>query len=388
MIVDIGIVGGGPVGAALALAAARSGCKVALVEPGVARPMPVNGFDTRVYSLGQRSRQLLEECGVWDELAQERTTPVHDMRVVGDDEASRLAFSAYRSEVRELAVIVEESNLRQALARALDAQTTRVTRQSAQFQSVSWAKTGRATCLLSDGTSLDARLLVAADGADSTLRAAAGLVPEVRDYAQTGVVANFRISLPHRNTAYQWFREDGVLAMLPLPGMHMSMVWSTGREQAQTLLSLDAESLAARVQQACTGTLGKLTGLGAATGFPLRWMRVRRLIAPRLALVGDAAHLVHPLAGQGLNLGFGDVGCLARILAQRGMEDDCGAQSLLRRYERSRSEDILAMQCVTDGLQRLFGADLPGLRRLRNLGLRATDRIAPLKRWLVNRALG
>ena len=388
MIVDIGIVGGGPVGAALALAAAQSGCKVALVEPGTARPMPVSGFDTRVYSLGQRSRQLLEECGVWDELAQERITPVHDMQVFGDDAASRLVFSAYRSEVRELAVIVEESNLRQALARVVDAQTARIARQNVQFQSVSWAKTDRAACLLSDGTSLDARLLVAADGADSKLRAAAGLVPDIRDYAQTGVVANFRISLPHRNTAYQWFREDGVLAMLPLPGMHMSMVWSTGHEQAQTLLSLDTETLAERVQQACPGTFGKLTGLGAATGFPLRWMRVRRLIAPRLALVGDAAHLVHPLAGQGLNLGFADAGCLAEILAHRGMEDDCGAQSILRRYERSRAEDILAMQCVTDGLQRLFGADLPGLQRLRNFGLRATDRIAPLKRWLVNCALG
>ena len=324
---------------------------------------------------------------MWGRLALDRISPVYDMQVFGDEAGSSLRFSAYRSEVPELAVIVEESNLRNAIEQSLGADAPRLVRVAAPFQAASWRE-AVAVCELADGSALEARLLVAADGTDSKLRAAANLVPKIREYGQTGLVANFRIEVPHRNIAYQWFSPDGVLALLPLPGDFVSMVWSVVHERARTLRASSLEILAGAVEEACQRMLGKMFALGAPVGFPLRRMRLPSLIAPRLVVVGDAAHNVHPLAGQGLNLGFGDVESLAAVLVNRGPIDDCGTRSLLRRYERSRQEDILAMQCVTDGLEKLFGSTLPGIKRLRNLGLRMTDLSGPLKRWLVNRALG
>ncbi|MEQ1879654.1 MAG: UbiH/UbiF family hydroxylase [Burkholderiales bacterium] len=387
MIHDVAIVGGGPVGATLALSLVRAGLNVALIEPGIPRPLPADGFDHRVYALSQRTRRFLECGGVWGRLALDRISPIHDMQVFGDEAGSSLRFSAYRSQVPELAVIVEESNLRHAIEQSLVAEAPQLVRVAAAFQAASWRE-GAAVCELADGSSLEARLLVAADGTDSKLRAAAGLVPNIREYGQTGLVVNFRIEIPHRNTAYQWFLPDGVLALLPLPGDCVSMVWSLAHDRARTLRESTPDILAGAVEQACQGILGKMLALNAPAGFPLRWMRLPSLIAPRLVVVGDAAHNVHPLAGQGLNLGFGDVEALAAILAEREAFDDCGARSLLRRYERSRQEEILAMQCVTDGLNKLFGTTLPGIKRLRNLGLRVTDLASPLKRWLVHRALG
>jgi 2-polyprenylphenol 6-hydroxylase len=384
---DVAIVGGGPVGATLALSLARAGLSVALIEPGTPRPMPASGFDQRVYALSQRTRSFLERCGVWGRLSLDRTSPIYDMQVFGDEAGSSLRFSAYRSEVAELAVIVEESNLRNAIEQALAADAPQLVRVAAPFKAASWHQ-GGAVCECSDGSSLEARLLVAADGTDSKLRAAAGLVPKIREYGQTGLVANFRIEAPHRNIAYQWFLPDGVLALLPLPGDNVSMVWSLAHERARTLHESAPDILASAVEVACQSILGKMSALGAPSGFPLRWMRLPSLIAPRLVVVGDAAHNVHPLAGQGLNLGFGDVESLVAILSEREAIEDCGSRALLRRYERSRQEEILAMLCVTDGLNKLFGTTFPGIKRLRNLGLRVTDLSSPLKRWLVRRALG
>jgi ubiquinone biosynthesis UbiH/UbiF/VisC/COQ6 family hydroxylase len=201
-------------------------------------------------------------------------------------------------------------------------------------------------------------------------------------------VANFRIGQAHRGVAYQWFLGKGVLALLPLPGNHVSMVWSAADTAARELMADAAEELARKVEQASSGVVGNLELASTPAGFALRRMRTARLIAPRLALVGDTAHNVHPLAGQGLNLGFGDAQALAAVIAARGMENDIGAVSLLRRFERSRREDLLAMEAVTDGLQVLFDSKLPGARRLRNAGLRLVNRISPLKRLLVQRALG
>jgi len=179
-----------------------------------------------------------------------------------------------------------------------------------------------------------------------------------------------------------------VLALLPLPDNHVSLVWSVPNAQATALLRASAEELAQKVQQASHGAMGTLQSAGMAAGFALRRMQAARLIAPRLALVGDTAHNVHPLAGQGLNLGFGDAQSLAAVLSTRGMQGDAGAYALLRQFERSRREDHLALEAVTDGLQLLFASNLPGMKRLRNAGMRIVDRLAPLKRMLVKRALG
>ena len=386
MNVDIAIVGGGPVGASLARALATAGLSLALVEPKTPRPLPAAGFDQRVYALNGHSRRFLERCGIWQGLSLERIAPVREMRVFGDD-ASKIEFSAYRSGVAELATIVEEANLRQALQSALKGQLNLTLFSGVECVGAQWGDRGVALSL-SDGRRIDARLVVAADGPDSALRNAAGMTARVHEYAQTGVVANFRTERAHRDTAYQWFLHSGVLALLPLPGNHVSMVWSAAHPDARELLGAGDEELAQRVAQASSGLFGKLQLVSPTAGFPLRRMRAARLIAPRLALIGDTAHNVHPLAGQGLNLGFGDVQALADVLAARGMEKDVGAVSLLRRFERSRGEDLLAMEAVTDGLKALFESNLPGVKRLRNAGLRLANRISPLKRLLVKRALG
>ena len=386
MNVDIAIVGGGPVGASLARALATAGLSLALVEPKTPRPLPATGFDQRVYALNGHSRRFLERCGIWQELSPERIAPVREMRVFGDD-ASKIEFSAYRSGVAELATIVEEANLRLALQSSLKAQANLTLFVGVECVGAQWGDRNAALSL-SDGRRIEARLVVAADGPDSALRSAAGITARVHEYAQTGVVANFTTEHAHRDTACQWFLDSGVLALLPLPGNHVSMVWSAADADARELLAAGDEELAQRVEQASSGLFGKLQPVSPTAGFPLRRMRAARLIAPRLALIGDTAHNVHPLAGQGLNLGFGDVQALADVLAARGMEKDVGAVSLLRRFERSRGEDLLAMEAVTDGLKALFDSSLPGVKRLRNAGLRLANRISPLKRLLVKRALG
>lgn len=386
MNVDVAIIGGGPVGGSLARALAPTGLSVALVEPRPPRPLPAVGFDQRVYALNGRSRRFLESCEIWQRLSPERVAPVREMRVFGDD-ASKIEFSAYRSGVSELAAIVEEANLQQALQSALATQANLTLLAGVNCVSARWDD-AVATLLLSDGGQIEAHLVVAADGAESALRSAAGIATRVHEYGQTGVVANFRAERAHRDRAYQWFLNTGVLALLPLPGNHVSMVWSAPDAHAQVLLAAGAEELARMVEEASSGLLGRLEPASAAAGFSLRRMRAARLIAPRLALVGDTAHNVHPLAGQGLNLGFGDAQALAAVLAERGMESDSGAVSLLRRFERSRREDLLAMELVTDGLHALFASNVSGVKRLRNAGLRLANRFSPFKRSLVKRALG
>ena len=387
MKVDIAIVGGGLVGGSIARALGQSGLSLAMVEPRSPRPLPGTGFDLRVYALNPGSVRCLEGWGVWPRLAQERIAPVQEMLVFGDDGSSKLEFSAYRNGVFELAAIVEESNLQQALTGCLDRQTDLVLLSGVECLRADWRESA-AVLALSDGTELEARLVIAADGAESRMRSQAGIEVEVRDYGQRGVVVSFDVERPHRNVAFQWFRKDGVLALLPLPQGQVSMVWSTADAHAQDLLAMGGEELARAVGDAAAHRLGAMRINGAAAAFALQRLRAARLIAPRLALLGDAAHNVHPLAGQGLNLGIADAESLAEVIGGRGLESDCGATALLRRYERSRKEDILAMECVTDGLHKLFSSSLPGLSRLRNAGLNLVDQLSPLKKLLVKRALG
>jgi ubiquinone biosynthesis UbiH/UbiF/VisC/COQ6 family hydroxylase len=387
MTLDIAIVGGGLVGGSLACALAGSGLRAAVIEPRASRVPPASGFDARVFALSRRSIRFLARIGAWAHVDAARVAPVREMQVFGDDGKARLEFNAYRSGLPELAAIVEESNLQRAMATALATLEGIEIHGGLGCESVDW-EDARACLALTDGARLDARLVVAADGAESEMRSLAGIDVHRHAYGQQGVVANFSTGRPHGSVARQWFLRDGVLALLPLPGDHVSMVWSTGDDHAAELLAMAPGALAARVAQACSHCLGELQAAGIARAFPLRRMRAKSQIGPRLALVGDAAHNVHPLAGQGLNLGFADAEELARILLGRGVENDCGSRVLLRRFERARKEDVLAMEYITDGLQGLFASRLPGVAALRNAGLNLTDRIAPLKRYLVKRALG
>ena len=203
-----------------------------------------------------------------------------------------------------------------------------------------------------------------------------------------GVVANFDCELPHRHCARQWFREDGVLACLPLPGNRLSMVWSTPDAHARELLALAPQALCERVAAAGNWCLGELTPLTPAAAFPLRLMRAPRCVMPRLALIGDAAHTIHPLSGHGINLGLQDSCVLAELLATRPSHLDCGDERLLRRYERRRHEEVLVLQSVTHALQRLFRPRQAALSWLRNSGLNLTNALPVVRSALVRYALG
>jgi ubiquinone biosynthesis UbiH/UbiF/VisC/COQ6 family hydroxylase len=382
------VVGGGLVGASLAVALARCGLAVALVEsqPPAATLAEGDTWDSRIYAISPGSASFLDSCGAWKMLPARRIARVETMQVFGDAPGARLEFNAYDCGLRELAFIVENGRLHDALWHAL-----RETGNLTLFSPARCATLVRdlemATLTLDDGNVLTSRLIVGADGADSWVRREAGIAASAAPYGQLGVVANFAVELPHRDTAYQWFRPDGVLALLPLPGERVSMVWSTAESHGHELLALAPGALAARIEDASGGVLGAMRVVTRAAAFPLQLQRVAQLVAPRLALVGDAAHNVHPLAGQGVNLGFRDARELARVLAGRGAQTDCGDYWLLRRYERSRREDILAMQLATDGLQKLFASRKVSVRKARNFGLRLTNLPTPLKRWLVQHAV-
>ena len=383
---DSVIVGGGLVGLSLARALAGSGLRLGVVDGSRPAAPTADGWDARVYAISPASEAFLRTLGAWPEHT-ERLAPVTKMRVFGDRAGSDLTFSAYEAHVARLATIIESSVLVAALHGVLQDQPGLALFSPARCAAVEWGS-DQAELRLDSGETLRARLLVAADGADSWLRGQAGVQTAETRYDQTAVVANFSIERPHRDTAFQWFRTDGVLALLPLPGDRASMVWSAQQDLADRLLSLDAAELAAEVSAASRDALGRLTVISPASAFPLRLIRVSRLMAPRLALVGDAAHNFHPLAGQGVNLGFQDARELAAVLCARGQQQDVGSYPLLRRYERARREDILAMIAATHGLQRLFNNSVAPLAWLRNLGLDLTDRLAPIKALLVKHALG
>ncbi|MBI2226205.1 MAG: UbiH/UbiF family hydroxylase [Betaproteobacteria bacterium] len=385
---DVVVVGSGLVGASLALTLETAGLNLALIE--AQPPQPGAGaadWDSRVYAISPGSAAFLERCGVWQELDMTRVSRVEAMCVFGDDGRSELDFSAYDAGLRELAFIVENRELQRVMWEALKRAQHVAVMAPAACRALTF-EAQAAQLELGDSRVLCPRLVVGADGADSWVRAQTAIAVEMRRYHQTAVVANFAITRPHRGTAYQWFRHDGVLALLPLPGERVSMVWSTRDEDAARLLELASEELVAQVAAASHGAVGDLQLITPAAAFPLRLQRVRQLVLPRLALVGDAAHNVHPLAGQGVNLGFRDARELAQVLMERGSQTDCGDYRLLRRYERARREDIVAMQFATDSLQRLFNNEITWLASLRNCGLRLMNRQAQLKNLLVQHAVG
>ena len=388
---DLVIIGGGLAGLALAAALRRSSLSVALVE----NAMPVFSskgsadcsatWDSRVYAISPANAHFLEQIGIWQHLDHARMEPVRAMQIFGDGKG-QLDFSAYDSGVAELAWILESSLMQAELWEMVKRQGNLTLFCPASAQALTLDETA-ANLTLADGRTLRSRLIVAADGADSWTRSAAGIEVAFKSYDQLGVVANFAAALPHRGTAFQWFRSDGILAWLPLPGQQLSMVWSTATAHGEELLSLSPSALCERVAAAGGHTLGALELITPPTAFPLRLMRAPRTVLPRLALVGDAAHTVHPLSGHGVNLGFQDVQALAHALLAAPIQGDCGDFSLLRRFERARKEEVFMLQTATDHLQRLFAVRRGPLVGLRNAGLNLTNHLPVVKDALVRYAL-
>lgn len=382
--VDVLIVGGGLVGAALALALKDSSFSVLLLESHEPKLVAEPGvWDSRIYAINGANRRWLENIGAWQGMECQRLQTVQTMQISGDDGA-QLRFDALEAGLDRLATILESCELQRTLWLALQG-AANISLLTAVEPVQLTVETDMASLSLADGRRVSARLVIGADGAQSWVRRQAGIEPKMYDYRQFGVVANFSTERAHLCRAFQWFREDGVQAWLPLPGDRISMVWSCSTSLKDELLALEEGQLAARVAAAGGGILGELQQISPAAAFPLRLNHVPQLVMPRVVLVGDAAHTVHPLAGQGVNMGFGDAAELAGILLAEDVSR-CGDLTVLRRYERARREPVYLMQGLCHGLQQLFNNENPFLKALRQLGLGLTNQSEWLKRQLIRQA--
>jgi ubiquinone biosynthesis UbiH/UbiF/VisC/COQ6 family hydroxylase len=375
-------------------------------------------FHPRVYAISPASQRFLASLGVWNMLDARRLTAVQAMEIHGDG-AGLVNLNAWQAAIPELAWIIESGEIERVLTQAVQifglnwieekfatyravgcADHPAPNAVSATMSQTARAPHNRATpapfsqslpCITTDqGRMLYAELFIAADGAQSPLRAAAGLPVDIKPYGVTAIVAPLNCARPHQGTAFQWFNDQGVLALLPMPstqaGSQVSLVWSLKESLAQELLALplaeQATQLGIRLTALTSGRVGELTLRGALHAFPLS-LNQSPMIGERIALVGDAAHRLHPLAGQGLNLGLGDVEALVNALAEREAFRSVGDAMVLRRYRRARAEPVLAMRVVTDGLHRLFEAQSAPVVWLRNLGMSAVEKMPMFKRYLI-----
>ena len=389
------IVGNGAIAKTAALGFAQAGHSVTLlVPPAPAAPdtaaASAQAWDARVYALNHTAHTLLSSLKVWGALDASRIAAVDSMVVNGDGaQAGDLAFDAFGAHVGALAWIVEDRNLNQALDAALKF-APNVQTVSGRAVSLAAREDG-ATVLLESGASIRSDLLVGADGGQSWVRGQCDIGIDYRSYHQRAVVTNFSCTKPHHGAAFQWFTgEEGIVALLPLPGDRVSLVWSAPDALADTIMRESMGELAVRLAVYADEKLGTLRPLQPEVlkDVPLQLIRPHSIVAPRVALVGDAAHVVHPLAGHGMNLGFADVADLLAAIAAREEQRSIGDERVLARYARARKEDILLMQLATDGLARLFAANLEPVRIARNLGLNLLNKLPMLKRRLMSHAMG
>ena len=385
---DVLIVGGGPVGLTLALALVQSarGIRVGLVDR---RPLSVPR-DARASAIAAGVRRVFEALGVWPKMAA-AAQAITAMRITdsGEGDISRPLFLTFDGDIapgEAFAHMVPNAVSGQVL---LDAVADRITVIAPAIITGYSADTDAARLVLDDGRILTAPLLVAADGGQSALRGMAGIGVIAHDYGQTGLVTTIAHELPHDGVAYEHFRPAGPFASLPLPGNRSSLVWTERSDAAPRFLAMEATELAGEIEAVMGSTLGAVTVEEKLMGFPLKLQLARDFVAPRLALVGDAAHVVHPIAGQGLNLGLKDVAALAEAAVDAiRLGLDHGGDDVLARYQGWRRLDTASMAAMTDGLNRLFSNDVAPVRALRDFGLGLVDRAGPIKSALIRTASG
>jgi len=399
---DIVIVGGGMVGLAMAASLLRQQAakqlQIALVD--AQKPQKkhysrdeVGNFDPRVSALTARSRQLFESLGLWESQMQAAACPYQDMYVWDAEGTGHIEFSCREVNQPELGFIVENSVIDQALNSSLAGQTGLT---QLRGESVRHVEIGQDGLMLTLGNAqrIKTSLLIAADGANSTIRQQAGFNCREWDYGQKAIVATVATQKPHQYTAAQCFGPTGPLAFLPLLDVdasqhYSSIVWSCDVDAAEALLALDEETFCKRLGAAFEDRLGAIEKLGTRYSFPLWQRHATDYVQDGLALIGDAAHSIHPLAGQGVNLGLQDVQVLCQVIV-RALEkgEDFASEQVLSRYQRQRKGDNLGMMALMEVFKRGFGSRDPGLRFLRNTGLSLVDKAAPLKRQLMQKAMG
>ena len=394
---EILIAGGGMVGLTLGLTLAGAGVEAIVIDGAAPEGVLAAGFDGRSSAIARGSQQALETAGLWDDMAPE-AEPIRDIRV-SDGRIGRAAAPLFlHYDHREVAggplgFIIENRMIRRALHGAV-AQSPALRLIAPRRVEAAETAGGRAEVRLDDGSRLTGRLLVAADGRESGLRAAAGIPVTRWRYPQHGIVCTVAHEKPHGGVAHEHFLPAGPFAVLPMTddenGCHRSsLVWTERAELAPAMMALDAAGFGAEIQRRFGDSLGALTPIGGRWCYPLSMVHARSYRAPRLALIGDAAHAIHPIAGQGLNLGLRDIAALAEVIVDaRRLGLDVGGSDVLRRYERWRRLDAVTLIAATDGLNRLFSNDNPILRLGRDLGLAAVDRLPPVKRLLMRHAMG
>ena len=394
---DILIVGGGMIGSALALGLSRQGWQVGLIEgaPAASLMAPaepassVDDFEPRVSAISLASQRLLEELGAWPKVQASRHCGYREMTVWDGDGTGRIHFDAAELHARSLGTIVENRNIVRALFESLSDSSVQLLDG---VRVKAWSR-GQGV-ELEDGRCLAARLVVGADGALSRLRQWSGLATREWDYDQQAIVCTVRTSQNHRYTAWQRFSPTGPLAFLPLLNEagdehFCSIVWSQDTLEARRLMALGTESFRQELEAAIERELGEVLAVSRRFAFPLRQRHAKDYITDGLALVGDAAHTIHPLAGQGANLGYGDVRALLEELERArelGLAPDDA--SVLARYQRRRKGENLAMMAAMEGFKQLFARDELPVRWLRNTGMRWLNQLAPLKNRIAAEAMG
>ncbi|YAF63135.1 UbiF [Pseudomonas sp. E102] len=391
---DLLIVGAGMVGSALALALQGSGLQVLLLDGS---PMSVKPFDAqaafepRVSALSAASQRILERLGVWDGITGRRASPYTDMHVWDGSGTGQIHFSAASLHADVLGHIVENRVVQDALLDRLHdcdlGLLANARLEQMRRSGDDWLLT------LADGRTLRAPLVIAADGANSAVRRLTGVATREWDYLHHAIVTSVRSARPHRTTAWQRFTDNGPLAFLPLAREGQedwcSIVWSTTPDEAQRLMALDDTAFCNELERAFEGQLGTVLSADPRLCVPLRQRHAKRYVAEGLALIGDAAHTIHPLAGQGVNLGLLDAAVLAEVLLQAaGRGERLADMKVLSRYERRRMPHNLALMAAMEGFERLFQADPLPVRWLRNAGLKLVDRLPEAKALFVREALG
>ncbi len=390
MSTDVVIAGGGMVGATLACALADTALDVVVVDPGSIDALTDNTthFDLRVSAITRGSQRIFEHLGAWQHMCAQRVSPFREMHVWEQNGQGEMHFDSAELSEPYLGHIIENRVILSSLYNVLSQQSNVTFMPGRRCVGMQY-ENGHWQVALADGEVLKTRLLIGADGSRSWVRQQCAITSRGWDYDQSALVTYVKTSRSHQHTAWQRFLADGPLAFLPLTEGYSSIVWSAAPQHTQELLAMSESDFATALAAAYDGRLGEITEVGPRAAYPLRFMVAERYIQPGMALIGDAAHTIHPLAGQGVNLGVLDAASLVEVLTDAlRQHQDIGSEKVLRRYERWRKAENMSMYVMVDQIQRLFGLQQPAVQWLRMMGMSTVQQLSPLKNLIIEHAMG